>query len=305
MTKKILLFDGMALVFRSYYALLNQNHEFESNKGAVYGFLSLLFHIFDTENPDEVAFGWDMPGKTFRSESFNDYKAQRTAPPDELKDQFQIIFDLCDLCGFQSFGVSGYEGDDILATLSAQLAEDKENHVMVISGDRDLLQLVSDNISVVLLKQGYTKRDVYTPAFLQEKYGLSADQIIDFKALTGDPSDNIPGAFGIGPKTATGLLQKYKTLENTYKHIDEIGGKVQEKLVLSSDNVFLSQELVKLVQVPGVDGKSSELSFEGWQYEKLIGFCQDHGFIQFAQRLKRRHDQDIQAHEANNIPQLF
>lgn len=237
--KKIILVDGNNLMFRSYYAtaysgsIMRNSKDFPTN--ALYGFVSMINKIIDEEKPEYMAVAFDI-GKNFRKDKYQDYKAGRHETPQDLKLQMPVAREILDKMGIKHFELEPYEADDIIGTLAKMADNDPDFDATIVSSDRDLLQLISDVVDVKLLKQkGHIR---YNPQTFYEDYKIAPINIIDLKALAGDSSDNIPGVKGVGEKTALTLLQKYTTLENIYDHIDEIKGKLQEKLINDKDNAF-------------------------------------------------------------------
>ena len=245
--KKIILVDGNNLMFRSYYAtaysgsIMRNSKDFPTN--ALYGFVSMINKIIDEEKPEYMAVAFDI-GKNFRKDKYQDYKAGRHETPQDLKLQMPVAREILDKMGIKHFELEPYEADDIIGTLAKMADNDPDFDATIVSSDRDLLQLISDVVDVKLLKQkGHIR---YNPQTFYEDYKIAPINIIDLKALAGDSSDNIPGVKGVGEKTALTLLQKYTTLENIYDHIDEIKGKLQEKLINDKDNAFFSKEIATI-----------------------------------------------------------
>ncbi|MEW6716011.1 MAG: DNA polymerase I [Chloroflexota bacterium] len=245
------LLDGHALAYRTYYALTRGtgSERWRTSKGeptaGVYGFASVLLRILEQEHPDYLAVAFDT-GKTFRDDIFPGYKATRAKMPEDLQPQIERIRQLVDAFNIPRLEVEGYEADDVLGSIS-KLVKERGLGVKIITGDRDLLQLVDERIIVSLPGQRLSDAVEYTPEVVREKLGIRPDQIVDFKALVGDSSDNIPGVRGVGPKTAEDLLGSYGTLDNIYAHLDEHSPKLQEMLVAGREQAFLSRKLAKIV----------------------------------------------------------
>ena len=264
-TKKLLLIDGHSMAYRAFYALPVEN--FKSSTGqptnAIYGFASMIINLIKEEKPTHVAVAFDVSRKTFRSEKFPEYKAQRASTPDEFRSQLSHINELITGFGIKYFGIEGFEADDIIATL-AKAAEKKGFEVAICTGDRDAFQLVTKQITVLYPKKGVTEMSRMTPDAVFEKYGLTPTQYPDFAALRGDPSDNLPSVPGVGEKTATKWIVDYKSLENLLEHAAEIPGKVGESLRANIESIKLNRVLTHLlddVQIPaGID----DLSWEGF-----------------------------------------
>ena len=264
-TKKLLLIDGHSMAYRAFYALPVEN--FKSSTGqptnAIYGFASMIINLIKEEKPTHIAVAFDVSRKTFRSEKFPEYKAQRASTPDEFRSQLSHINELITGFGIKYFGIEGFEADDIIATL-AKAAEKKGFEVAICTGDRDAFQLVTKQITVLYPKKGVTEMSRMTPDAVFEKYGLTPTQYPDFAALRGDPSDNLPSVPGVGEKTATKWIVDYKSLENLLEHAAEIPGKVGESLRANIESIKLNRVLTHLlddVQIPaGID----DLSWEGF-----------------------------------------
>jgi DNA polymerase-1 len=253
-TKKLLLIDGHSMAYRAFYALPVDN--FKSSTGqptnAIYGFASMIINLIKEEKPTHIAVAFDVSRKTFRSERFPEYKAQRAATPDEFRSQLSHINELITGFGIKYFGIEGFEADDIIATL-AKSAEAKGFEVAICTGDRDAFQLVNSQTTVLYPKKGVTEMSRMTPDAVFEKYGLTPLQYPDFAALRGDPSDNLPSVPGVGEKTATKWIVDYKSLENLLDHAAEIGGKVGDSLRASIEAIKLNRILTQLlddVQIP-------------------------------------------------------
>lgn len=240
---KLVLIDGNSLSFRAFYAL-----PLLSNKGnAVYGFAMLLEKILKEEKPNHFLVAFDAGKTTFRHEKYSEYKGGRQKTPPELSEQFPYIRQLLDAYHIKRYELDNYEADDIIGTLSKE-ADKAGFQTIIITGDRDLTQLATDNVTIYYTKKGVTDVDHYTPDFIAEKYnGLTPNQIIDMKGLMGDTSDNIPGVAGVGEKTAIKLLNQFDTVEGVYEHLDEISGKkLKEKLQNSKEDALMSKELATI-----------------------------------------------------------
>ena len=243
---KIILVDGNNLLYRSYYATAYNGNLMKNSKGfptnALFGFINMLNKIIDEEHPTHMMVAFDK-GKTFRHAKYESYKGTRGETPDELKMQFPLSRKLCEVMGITALEIDNYEADDIIGTF-AKKVEDNNNDALIVSSDKDLLQLITDKVKVKLLKtHDYILMDKEE---FKKTYGVEPINMIDLKALMGDTSDNIPGVSGIGEKTAIKLLSDYKTIDNLYDHIDEITGKTKEKLLNDKDNAYLSYELATI-----------------------------------------------------------
>ena len=258
MTSTLYLIDGHALAYRTYFALTsggtNSARWLTSNgepTAGIYGFTSVLLRLLEQERPDYLAVVFDT-GKTFRDDLFPEYKATREKMPDDLRVQIERIRKLVDTFNIPRAELEGYEADDVLGSL-ANWAVDKGLAVKIITGDRDLLQLVNDRITVSLPGRSLSDAKDYFREDVKESMGVWPEQVVDFKAIIGDRSDNIPGVYGVGEKTAVKLLEEYKTLDNIYQHIDEVGGRFQTKLLEGKEDAYLSQKLATIVSDLGVE----------------------------------------------------
>ena len=240
--EKFLIVDGNSLANRAYYAMPYLSNIKAEPSGAVFGFANILIKLIVEQKPDYIAVAFDHARKTFRNEIYEAYKGTRKETPPDLIKQFPVIKNMLKLMNIKVLEYEGIEADDIIGTLST--SSDKEN--ILLSGDRDLLQLVNQNTVVWLTKKGVTEIDVMDEKAIKNKYGFSPKGIIDLKALMGDSSDNIPGVSGVGEKTALSLLDKYSTLDGVYQHIDEITGKLKDKLINDKDNAYLSKTLATI-----------------------------------------------------------
>lgn len=244
--KKLLLVDGNSVLFRTYYSTINSNPMSTSGgvpTNAVFGFISLFHKAISLVQPDAVLVAWDAGKPTFRHEKMPDYKGTRKELDEELKVQMPIVREYLDAAGIPRYEEEGYEADDIIGSAAKGNAG---MDTVILTSDKDLLQLVDDSTTVYMMKKGLNDFDVYDKAKVWERYGLAPKQIIDLKGLMGDPSDNIPGVFHIGEKTALTLLHKYASVEGVYDHLDEIKGKRHEYLEEGRDSAFLSKEMATI-----------------------------------------------------------
>lgn len=245
MEKKLVIIDGSSLLFRAFYALPpTMTAPDGTPTNAIYGFLRMLLGLYRDLDPEYMAVTFDKDRHTFRTEMYDGYKATRKPAPDELVSQFDLIIDVLRTMGVAVYSIPGYEGDDVLGTLSARY--EKELPVDIVTGDRDALQLSSDQTTILLTQKGITNMARMTPAAIMEKYHITPSQVIDIKALMGDTADNIPGVPGIGEKTALQLLTEYKDLDNLYAHVEEIKGARKKKLIENKEMAYLSYKLATI-----------------------------------------------------------
>ena len=262
--KKIILVDGNNLMFRSYYAtayngnFMNNSNGFPTN--ALFGFTNMMNKIIKEENPQYIIVAFDK-GKTFRHEKYDDYKGGRVETPNELKIQFPLAKKLLTAMGIKYYEIDNYEADDIIGTFSKFCDDDPDFIGTIVSSDKDLLQLISKDIDIKLLKQKDYIR--YNEQSFEAEYGIKPINVIDLKALMGDSSDNIPGVKGVGEKTALKLLREYGTLDNIYNNIDKISGKLKEKLLNDKDNAYMSYDLATIVKNVPMDIEVNDTLYLG------------------------------------------
>lgn len=247
MTKqKLLLLDGNSLAYRAFFALPLLTNDSGIHTNATYGFTTMLQKIIGEENPTQMLVAFDAGKTTFRHESFGEYKGGRQKTPHELSEQFPYIRKLIDAYKIKRYELEMYEADDIIGTLAKQAAG-QGIEVIVVSGDKDLTQLATEDVTVYITRKGITDIEKYTPAHIEEKYGLTPEQIIDMKGLMGDQSDNIPGVPGVGEKTAIKLLKEHGTIEKLYEAMDSLkASKMKEKLVDNEEMAHLSKKLATI-----------------------------------------------------------
>ena len=239
---KILIIDGNSLLNRAYYAIPTLNTRKGQNVNAVFGFVNIMLKALSDINPTHIAVAFDAKGKNFRHSLYDGYKATRKGMPDDLAQQMPVLFELLDKMNIKRVSKQGVEADDVIGTV----AKSFKMKAVILTGDRDLLQLVDDDIEVMLTKRGITDVERVTGQNIKELYHMTALQIIEYKALRGDTSDNIPGVSGVGEKTAMSLLEKYGDIETVYRNIEEIKGSVKTKLTEGKDMAFLSKELATI-----------------------------------------------------------
>ncbi len=285
MTNKLVLIDGNSIIYRAFFALPLLNNDKGIYTNAVYGFTTMLLRILEEEKPTHMMVAFDAGKTTFRHETYKAYKGGRQKTPPELSEQFPLLKEVLDAFDIKHYDLENYEADDIIGTLSKYAEEDNWD-VIVISGDKDLLQLVSEAVTVNVTKKGISEVDRYTPSFLKEKMEVSQDQIIDLKALMGDSSDNIPGVPGVGQKTAVKLLKQFDTLEELYSRLDEVSGKkLKEKLADHKDEAFMSKDLVTINRESPVTVTIQDTVFNGYEKNKVSGIFKDLGFQSLLDRI--------------------
>ncbi|WP_438446652.1 5'-3' exonuclease [Gorillibacterium sp. sgz5001074] len=248
-----MLIDGMALLFRGFYATSSSGYIMRTKAGmptnAVYGFMKYMTDAIRAFKPTHVVCCWDMGSKSFRTEKFGNYKGNRPEAPLEMIPQFDLVKEVTASFGIPNVGLVGYEADDCIGTLARKFGETCQVHIL--TGDHDMLQLIDDNVKVIIMKKGANNYMVYDPDTLLAEKSLSPNQIVDLKGLTGDTSDNYPGVKGIGEKTAVKLLCEYQDIEGILENLDKLAAGVKRKIECDLDNLHLSRELAAICcQVP-------------------------------------------------------
>ena len=280
--KTFVIIDGHALIYRGYYAI----PQLRTSKGelvnAVYGFSTVLLSMLEKLKPDYLAVAFDLKGPTFRHEAYEDYKATRAATPDDLLPQVPRVRQVVEAFRIPIFEMQGYEADDLIGTLAKQIQAYPDVEFLILSGDMDLTQLITDQVKVLSPLSGFNDVKTYDAQAVMDKYGIWPNQMVDYKALMGDVSDNIPGVPGIGKKNAAKLLFQYETLDGIYEHLDDIGGALGEKLRAGRESALKSHHLARIVtDVPAtldlaqchtheVDGQQVRLLFGELEFRRLL-----------------------------------
>lgn len=284
----LLLIDASALIHRFFYALPPLTTPKDDPIGAIYGLCVTLLKIFREQNPDHIAAAFDRPEPTFRDEIFKEYKIQRPKAADELVNQIIRMREVFELFGIPILEKTGFEADDIIGTLVEKFRGAKDLKIIVLSGDNDMLQLVDDKNNVVaqIIRSGLADAKIYDEAAVKEKYGLMPEQLPDYKALVGDASDNIPGVTGVGPKTATPLLQEYKTVEELYENLSLVPEKTVKKFKGQKENALLYKKIAAIRRDVPLEIKLLEdLKTRRLDKKKLIKYFQELGFKSLVERL--------------------
>ena len=250
---RLMIIDGSSLIYRAFYALPLLSTKDGIYTNGVYGFLTMLYKIKEEYDPKYLCVALDKKGPTFRHLEFDQYKANRDKAPNELSLQFPILKEILDVMNVNQIEIDGYEADDIAGTV-AKFGEEKDLDVILVTGDKDYLQLVSDKSKVLMTRKGITELEIYDMTAMSIKYGISPEQFIDLKGLMGDSSDNIPGVPGIGEKTGLKLLKEFGSMENIYEHIEEVRGKkTKESLIEYRQQAFMSRKLAEIVTNVPID----------------------------------------------------
>jgi DNA polymerase-1 len=283
--ERLMLIDGHALMHRAFHALppLSTSHGELTN--AVFGFSSMLLKAIETIRPTHVIMAMDRPSPTFRHESYAGYKATRPRTPQELVGQFQRVREVAEAMNIAIYEMDGFEADDVLGTLARQ-AEEQGMPAVIVTGDLDALQLVTDRVHVLVARRGIADTMLYTPEAVSDRYGLRPDQLPDFKGLVGDTSDNIPGVPGIGEKTASKLLQEHGSLEDLYEHLDGLKGKVRTALEENREQAFASRELARIVRQVPMTLRAEDAAFADIDRAALIRLFRELEFRSLIERVQ-------------------
>ncbi|MDT8715261.1 DNA polymerase I [Clostridium sp. 19966] len=300
--ERLVILDGNSLLNRAFYALPPLTNSEGIYTNAVFGFTNMLLKIQDEIKPDYIVSTFDRKAPTFRHKEYDEYKAGRKKMPEELAQQFPLVKDMLKLFAINSFEIDGFEADDLIGTL-AKFAENKSIEVYIVTGDRDALQLASENIKVVITKKGITEKEIYDRKRMIEEFGVTPTQFIDVKGLMGDASDNIPGVPGVGEKTAFKLIKEYGSIEEVYKNIDKISGKkLKENLVENMESAFFSKKLATIVvdapiEIDMEDIKSKE-DYDVEEIKKLFFRLQ---FKSLIDRLPKKENDNIKKEAEEKI----
>ncbi len=273
MKKRLVLVDGSSYLYRAYYALPPLKSPKGKPTGAIYGFIRMISSLMRDLSPEYIAVAFDIPGKTFRHEKYEEYKANRKETPDDLKIQIPEIKKLIKLWGIKILELPGYEADDIIATL-AKKGEKEGYEVIIVTPDKDMMQLVDENIKILNPVTG----EIFDKEKVKEKYGVYPEQFVEYLAMIGDTVDNIIGVKGVGPKTAQKLLNKYGSIENIYAHLDELKPKLKEAFLEAKDRIKENIFLVKLKTDVPIDIAIEDLRKEKADLQKLKEEFEELGF---------------------------
>lgn len=288
---KLVLIDGHAVMHRAYHALPPLTTKDGEPINAVYGLISMLLGLIQAFKPEYIAICFDRKEPTFRNKLLDSYQAQRPVMDNELSSQFEKAQRVMNAFGIPIFSKAGFEADDLIGTLSVRAVEGKEevsvDEVVIVTGDRDILQLVNDKVKVYLPVRGLTEGKLHDKAEVVLKMGCLPKQIVDYKGLVGDQSDNYPGVPGIGPKTANNLLSKYGSFENIYRHLDDMSENTRKKLVAGKESGVLSYKLAKIVTDMDID---VDMRLAGkWKLDskEVLDLFSEFGFKTLTERVKK------------------
>lgn len=262
----ILIIDGMALLFRSFFATSAMGHFFPNDDGiptnGIQGFLRHTMTAKSIFKPTHLAVCWDMGAHTFRNDLYGDYKANRPAPPEELVPQFDMVREASARMGWKNYGEQGMEADDLIGSIVAHWTGKSE--ITVVSGDRDLLQLLRPDVKIALIKKGYSEYDVYTDSRFKEEYGIMPSQYVDKKAFTGDAADGYPGVKGIGPKTALMFIKKYGSVDGVLNALDELTPARRKRVEEGIEMLEISRKLAEIHCTLDVDTNLEDMIIPGY-----------------------------------------
>ncbi|CAH1206411.1 DNA polymerase I [Paenibacillus plantiphilus] len=282
---KWILIDGNSIAFRAFYAMPPLTNSAGLHTNAAFGFTTMLLKLLEEHKPTHMLVAFDAGKVTFRHEGYSEYKGGRAKTPPELSEQFPVIKELLGSFGIAQFELSGYEADDIIGTLT-KLADEQKVNTLVVTGDKDMLQLASDHVTIALTRKGVSEVELYNPSGIQEKYGLTPLQIIDLKGLMGDASDNIPGIPGVGEKTALKMLHEYGSVEEVLNHIGDLKGKMKEKVEAHQEDARMSKKLATIFREVPLENKAEELLYSGYDKSQLADMFRKLEFKSLIERLE-------------------
>ncbi|MCW1888065.1 MAG: DNA polymerase I [Candidatus Moranbacteria bacterium] len=282
--KTVILLDGNAILHRAYHGLPPLTTKTGETVHAVYGFALTLFSVIEKFNPENIIATFDLPGGTFRDELYEEYKSHREAAPDDLYSQIPIIKEMVEAFGIPIYEKEGFEADDLVGTLSVQ-AKSKGYDVIIVTGDTDTLQLVDEQVKVFTMRKSIKDTVLYGPAEVEAKYGFLPSQLIEYKGLAGDSSDNIPGVKGVGAKTATAMIQKYGNIESIYSHLGDFKGKLLENLERDKEQAFLSRILGTIKTDVDIKLDEEAMKIHDYDRPRAETFLREYEFYSLLKRL--------------------
>lgn len=280
---KLVLIDGNAILHRAFHAMPPLTTKGGEPINAVYGLVSMFLRVVQDLKPDSIAVAFDEKEPTFRQKEFKSYQAQRPPLADELSSQFGKAREFFEAVGVPVYSKPGYEADDVIGTIASKVKED----VVVVTGDRDMLQLINSKVKLYMPVVGLTNAKLYGAVEAKERMGVPPTQIPDYKALVGDPSDNYPGVTGIGPVTAEKLLEKYGSIDKIYAHLQDIEPKVRQKLEVNKDNAKLFLRLATIVKDVPINADFEEMKKWKLDSPKVINLFEKFGFKTLTERIKK------------------
>lgn len=280
-----MLIDGNSITYRAFFAMPPLTNSSGMHTNAIYGFTTMLLKLIEEHNPSHILVAFDAGKSNFRHEQFEDYKGGRQKTPPELSQQFPVLKQLITAFGISQYELNGYEADDIIGTLT-RLADEQQVEAIVVSGDKDMLQLASNHVTVAVTRKGVSEVELYSPEAINEKYGLSPLQIIDLKGLMGDTSDNIPGVPGVGEKTALKLLHQFPSVEEVLANLDAQKGKLKENLTNNQDSAIMSKKLATIFREVPLELSTEQMVYSGYEQNVLAEQFQKLEFKSLIERLE-------------------
>lgn len=292
-----MLIDGNSIAYRAFFALPPLTNSSGLHTNAIFGFTTMLLKMLEEHKPTHVLVAFDAGKVTFRHEGYSEYKGGRQKTPPELSEQFPVLKELIASFGIAQFELNGYEADDIIGTLTKQ-ADERGIEAVVVSGDKDMLQLSSESVTVAVTRKGVSEVELYTPDAVKERYGLVPEQIIDLKGLMGDTSDNIPGVPGVGEKTALKLLHEFESVENVLDNLDKLKGKLKENLENHKDDALMSKKLATIFREVPLEKETEEIRYNGYDSAMLAEAFRKLEFKSLLERLQLSGDSGATESEA-------
>jgi DNA polymerase-1 len=286
--EKYLLIDGSAVIHRAYHALPLFNAQNGTPTNALYGFIKMLLSLTKRIEPNYFSVVYDTPVRTFRKELLSSYQSQRPPTPEEFKVQLPLTQKFLQKAGVKYYLKEGFEADDVIATIANKVKNRDNLHLYILTGDKDILQLVNERVTVIMPRTGASDLNYLDPEGVKKRLGVSPERVVDYKALVGDPSDNYPGVRGIGPKTAIKLLEKYGGVAALYEQLDQLDQKTAQLLRQNKENALLCTKLAKLVSNVELPFTLEEASFEGFTPKaELIKFCEEYTLSSIKHQLSK------------------
>jgi DNA polymerase-1 len=293
MTNRLILIDGNAIMHRAFHAMPPFTASDGTLVNAVYGFFSMFLKIIEEYKPSHIVVCFDRPKPTFRKQLYVGYQAQREKMDDSLVPQIVLIHRVLEHIGIPIFELDGFEADDLIGTIAYQAGQTPETEVIIVSGDRDMLQLVNPQVKIAMPITGITNMTVFDEEKVVEKYGIHPTQIVDYKALVGDASDNYPGVTGIGPKTAMQLLKEFKTLEGIYENLDVVKQKnanLAQKLIDGSESAALAKKLATILHDAPITLHIEKCGVECFDFNTMKKDFEELGFKSLQKRIPQNSD---------------
>jgi len=285
----LLLIDGNAIMHRAYHAIPLLKNDSGMPTNVIYGYLSMIYKIYSDLKPSFLLSCFDTPAQTFRNRLFKDYQSQRPKIDDDFIVQIPVLKQALDLSGIARLEKDGYEADDLIGTI-AKIFANNRFRVVILSGDKDIFQLINENVFVASPQLGLANIKLFDKSEVIQKLEIEPDDIVDYKALCGDPSDNYPGAYGIGPKTAARLINEFKTVDNLYQNLNKVQSeKIRTILENEKENVYLSRKLAKIKTDVEIGLNIEKLKFSGFN-RKLIDFLINHSMVSLVSRIFNEKD---------------